>query len=104
MARVAMLFLLACIACTSPLLVEGGWSGSGSGSGFDDYTYDSKMPIDQEPDTAVEDKYIVEYQEDPDFKLCERYPHGEKNKINVKACVIIPVRCRIIESTVNNGM
>ena len=82
MARVAMLFLLACVACTSPLLVEASWSGSGSGSGFDDYTYDSKIPVDQEPDKAVEDKYIVEYVEE-NFTLCERYPYGEERGLNV---------------------
>ena len=78
--RVGLLVLL-CLACIAmsakaqDYLSSGSGSGSGSGYGPED---ESKVPIDQEPDEpAEEDKYIAHYVEDPDFNLCERYPHGE---------------------------
>ena len=74
--RVGLLVLL-CLACIAmSAKAQDYLSGSGSGSGYGSED-ESKVPIDQEPDEPAEEKYIARYEEDPDFNLCERYPHGE---------------------------
>lgn len=75
MARVAVLVLLACLACTTTVSAQGSdidISGSGSGSG--EVSKDDTM-VDQEPEEEAE--YLVQYVEDDEFDLCDRYPYGE---------------------------
>ena len=80
MARVAVLVLLACLACTTPTVVaQDLYSGSGSGSG--DYYGDHTM-VDQEKDSedvveVEEFPSILKYKEDKEFHICNRYPYGE---------------------------
>lgn len=94
MARVALLVLLACLACTIPAALAqydylGSGSGSGSGSGY--YIKDSTR-VDQEPDEDAydeeEDEYIVKYVEDNGFNLCDRYPYGKDALKCAAACTL----------------
>ena len=78
MARVALLVLLACLACTSSSVwaqdskfEDFSGSGSGSASGEGDPTL-----IDQEREEPTEEEYLVKYV-DEEFNLCERYPSGK---------------------------
>ena len=81
MARVALVVLLACLACTAippalAQLYDHSGSGSGSGSG---YYYGDPTLVDQEPEDEVitESERMVEYEEDKEFDICSRYPHGK---------------------------
>lgn len=80
MARVALMVLLACLACTIPAaLAQYDYDGSGSASGSGYYYGDRDQTlIDQEPeDEITEAEYIAKYVEDKDFNLCDRYPLGK---------------------------
>lgn len=82
MARVALLVLLACLACTPSSVSaqdstfgEEYYSGSGSGSGSASGEGDPTL-IDQEREEPTEEEYIVKYV-DEEFNICQRYPSGK---------------------------